>query len=93
MLATSGSGVSTVTVVINFTDGTNQTATGVNTADWYGGSNYAIQGIGRVNRTNNTLESGNGTNPRLYQVLLPINSSNEAKLIQSVSVTKTSTAQ
>lgn len=93
MLATSGSGTSTVTLVINFTDGTSQTVTGVTIADWYGGSNYAIQGIGRINRTNDTLESGGGTNPRLYQTLVNIDAANQTKPIQSVAVTKTSTAQ
>lgn len=93
MLATSGSGASTTSVTVNFTDNTSQTFTNVAVADWYGATGFAIQGFGRINRTNDTLESGSGTNPRLYQILLTIDDANQAKPIQSVTVTKTSTAQ
>ncbi|KQT23937.1 hypothetical protein ASG22_07885 [Chryseobacterium sp. Leaf405] len=93
MLATSGSGASTTSVTVNFTDNTSQTFTGVAVADWYGATGFAVQGFGRINRTNDTLESGNGTNPRLYQILLTIDAANQAKPIQSVSVTKTSSTQ
>jgi hypothetical protein len=55
MLATSGSGASTVTVTVNFTDNTSQTFTGVAVSDWYNGTGFAIQGFGRINRTNDTL--------------------------------------
>ncbi|WP_313808046.1 T9SS type A sorting domain-containing protein [Flavobacterium sp.] len=92
MLATGGSGACTVSVTVNFTDATTQTFTNVAIADWYGGANYAIQGIGRINRNNDVLESGGGTNPRLYQIPLAINASNHAKLIESVTITKTAAA-
>lgn len=91
MLATGGSGACTVDVDVNFTDSTSETFTGINISDWYGGSNYAIQGIGRINKTNDNLESGSGTNPRLYQIALPIDAANQSKSIQSVTVTKTGT--
>ncbi len=93
MLATSGSGASTVTVTVNFTDNTSQTFTGVTVSDWYNGTGFAIQGFGRINRTNDTLESGSGTNPRLYQTLLTLDAANQTKPIQSITITKTSTAQ
>lgn len=93
MLATSGSGASTVTVTVNFTDTTSQTFTGVAVSDWYNATGFAIQGFGRINRTNDTLESGSGINPRLYQIQLLIDAANQMKPIQSVTVTKTSTAQ
>ncbi|WP_415325372.1 T9SS type A sorting domain-containing protein [Chryseobacterium sp. MMS23-Vi53] len=91
MLATGGSGACTVDVDVNFTDNTSQTFTGLSIADWYGGTNYAIQGIGRINITNNNLESGNGTNPRLYQIPLAINAANQSKSVKSVTVTKNGT--
>ncbi|MCO6148611.1 T9SS type A sorting domain-containing protein [Flavobacterium sp. NRK1] len=90
MLAVTGSGAGTVTAVVNFSDATSQTFTGVAVADWFGGSNYAIQGIGRVNRTTNALEP-NTTNPRMYQIPLAISTANQSKPIQSVQITKTST--
>lgn len=95
MLATGGSASTTlfVTAVINFTDGTSQTFTSINIPDWYGGSNFAIQGIGRINKTNDGLDAASGINPRLYQILLSIDAANQTKPIQSVTVTKTSSAQ
>ena len=91
MLATGGSGDCTVDVDVNFTDNTSQTFTGLSISDWYGGTNYAIQGIGRINTTNDNLESGNGTNPRLYQIPLAINAANQSKSVKSVTITKAGT--
>ncbi|SDQ32131.1 Por secretion system C-terminal sorting domain-containing protein [Chryseobacterium soldanellicola] len=88
MLATGGSGQCTVDVVANFTDGTSQTFSGINIDDWYYGPNYAIQGIGRINIMNDNLESGYGTDPRLYQIPLTMDVANQSKPIQSVTVTK-----
>ncbi|GAA4157756.1 hypothetical protein GCM10022217_18130 [Chryseobacterium ginsenosidimutans] len=91
MMATGGSGDCTVDVDVNFTDNTSQTFTGIAITDWYYGSNYAIQGIGRINTTNDNLESGYGTDPRLYQIPLAINAANQSKNVKSVTVTKTGT--
>jgi len=91
MLATGGSGACTVNVTINFADATTETFSNISISDWYGGANFAIQGIGRINITNDNLETGGGTNPRLYQIPLAINSSNQSKLIQSVTITKSAT--
>ncbi|MGE4514114.1 MAG: T9SS type A sorting domain-containing protein, partial [Chryseobacterium sp.] len=91
MLATGGSGSCTVDVDVNFTDNTSETFSGVSISDWYGGSSYAIQGIGRINTSNDNLESGSGTNPRLYQIPLAISTANQSKSVQSVTVTKVGT--
>lgn len=87
MLSTGGSGACTVNVTVNFTDTTTQTFSGVSISDWYSGTGYAIQGIGRINRTNDVLEP-NSTNPRLYQSMLTIDAANQTKPIQSITVTK-----
>lgn len=91
MLATGGSGAATVDAIVNFSDGTTQPFTGISISDWYDGSNYAIRGIGRINLNNNNLESGNGINPRLYQISMAISSANQSKNITSITITKTST--
>jgi len=91
MLATGGSGQCTVDVTTNFTDGTSQAFSGINVDDWYYGPNYAIQGIGRINIMNDNLESGYGTDPRLYQIPLTMDIANQSKPIQSVTVTKSGT--
>lgn len=87
MLSTSGSGTSTVNVTVNFSDNTTQVFSGIALSDWYNGTNFAIQGIGRINRTNDVLEP-NSTNPRLYQSVLNIDAANQAKPIQSITVSK-----
>lgn len=93
LLNTSGSGASTVSVTVNFTDATNEVFTGIIFPDWYNSTaNVAIQGIGRVNRTNDVIENP-ANNPRMYQNTLSISSANQQKLIQNIVVTKTSTAQ
>lgn len=96
MLSTSGSGASTVSVTVNFSDGTNQQFTGISIADWYNGTNFAVQGFGRIKKPVGTPVAGDdvpspegGTNPRLYQNEFVINTANQTKLIQSVTVTKT----
>ncbi|WEK68170.1 MAG: fibronectin type III domain-containing protein [Candidatus Chryseobacterium colombiense] len=96
MLSTSGSGASTVSVTVNFSDGTNQQFTGISIADWYNGTNFAVQGFGRIKKPVGTPVAGDdvpspegGTNPRLYQNEFVINTANQTKLIQSVAVTKT----
>ena len=90
MLSTSGSGTSNVDVVVTFTDTTTQTFSNIGLTDWYNGSNFAIQGIGRISRQTDVLESST-TNPRLYQALLAIDAANQTKPIQSVTVTKVGT--
>lgn len=88
MLATGGSGACTVDATVNFMDATSETFTGLDIADWYGGNDFAIQGIGRINITNDVLETGGGTNPRLYQIPLAISGMNQSKPITSVTITK-----
>lgn len=89
VLATSGSGVSNVTITVNFIDNTTQVFTQT-IGDWYDGTNYAIRGISRVSRSTNAIENSS-TNPRLYQYLLAISTPNTAKLVQSITFNKTST--
>ncbi|AZA80581.1 hypothetical protein C1637_12920 [Chryseobacterium lactis] len=91
MLSTSGSGSSTVDITVNFTDNTSQVFTAQSITDWYGGTNFAIQGIGRILRNTDVLEA-NSTNPRLYQTVLNIDAANQTKPIQSVTITKTNSS-
>lgn len=65
-----------------FSDGTSQAAL-LSVADWYNGGDYAIQGIGRVHTVNNNLE-GDFSNPRLYQIEIPIETANQVKTINGI---------
>ncbi|SIQ02192.1 Por secretion system C-terminal sorting domain-containing protein [Chryseobacterium sp. RU37D] len=89
MLATTGSGSSTATILVNFSDGTSQSFTNITVNDWYGGSSFAIKGIGRANRATDNIEN-NVNDPRLYEIPLSISPSNQTKNISSITVTKTS---
>jgi len=94
VLATSGSGASTITALITFDDGTTQSVTSVLVPDWFFSTAQPIaaQGFGRVNTTNNVLEPS-ATDPRLYQITLNIEAANQIKDVVSVQFTKTSTAE
>jgi hypothetical protein len=91
MLSTSGSALSTLSVTVNFTDGTTQQFTGISVPDWYNGIDFAIQGLGRINRNTDGLDAAGGTNPRMYQAVMSIDAANYTKPIQGVTITKTST--
>ncbi|MFC5271257.1 T9SS type A sorting domain-containing protein [Adhaeribacter terreus] len=90
LLLTSGSGISTLTATVNFTDATSQAFSGLSISDWFSGSGYAIQGISRVSRATDQIENST-INPRLYQTLLTLSAANAGKTIQSITFNKTST--
>lgn len=95
ILNTSGSGVSTYDVKLNFTDNTSTTIAGNTTPDWFNGANPALGGGGaspgldRFNRSNGNFDN-NGSNPRLYELDLTLSPTDAVKLLQSVTFTKTS---
>ncbi len=91
MLATSGSGVSTVDVIVHFEDNTFQTFPSLSIKDWFGGSGFAIQGIGRISSSSSYIETSL-TQPRLYQIPLSIDVDNYSKIISSVTITKISSS-
>ena len=90
LLAYSGSGSSTADITLNFSDGSTQTAS-FTIADWYNGTPFVMQGIGRVNITDNTF-SGTSTNPRLYSIKFSVDYANFGKDINSISISKTNTS-
>lgn len=84
--ATSGSGPSTFSGTIDFQDGTTQAFSGLSVADWYGGSNYIISGIGRVSIPDNALEP-NSSNPRIYELSVDVDPANQSKTVTGITVT------
>lgn len=92
LLANSGSGVSTLDIVITFTNSDTQQINGLSLADWYGGSNVVIKAarVGRSTTTCGGIEVGTSpSGPNLYQYLLPIKPANYSKQIASIQITKT----
>lgn len=94
VLTTSGSGESTGTFVITFTDNTTQTISSTTVPDWFDSTllPVAASGFGRINRANNVIENPFG-NPRMYQLTLNILPANYTRQVASLQVTKTSTAE
>ena len=88
LLTTSGSGTSTLNITVEFTDGTLAAFDNRAVSDWYGGSEPVIQGFGRVNRSNNVLES-NLTNPRLYPIDLMLTCADQQKSISKITIDRT----
>lgn len=88
LLAASGNGASTFDALVTFTDQTTQLFPNLQADDWFNASGYAIQGVSRVNRDTDNLQSS-ASNPRLYQISLSIAPANRAKPIQSLTFTKT----
>lgn len=90
LLGVSGSGASAATITVTFTDASTQTFTAVAFPDWYGGANFAIRGLGRVNTTSNGIDN-NPSDPRLYEIKLSLSAGNYSKQIASIAVAKTVT--
>lgn len=90
LLTTGGGGAGVLSAIVNFSDGTTQSFTNLAVADWYNGTGFAIQGIGRVKIDTDVVDPASGTNPRMYQIPMAIIAANQSKTITSVALTKTS---
>lgn len=89
VLAVSGSGASTVSFKVLFSDGTSADFTGITINDWYGSfTNTVLGSVGRVSRTTNNFE-GNTTGPNLYESALNLAVTDTAKTIKGIVATKT----
>lgn len=91
LAVTSGSGASSVTVTVNFTDASSQVFSSVNIPDWFNSNALPtiISGIGRGNRSDNGLENPTN-NPRIYQLDLAIDAANQSKIVSGITVEKNS---
>jgi hypothetical protein len=88
VLGFTGNGSTTADIKVTFIDNSFQVFSGVSFSDWYGGTGFAIQGIGRVQRLTNVLEAPTG-DPRMYEQKLSLSAANLSKGIASITVTKT----
>ncbi|MGI4875484.1 MAG: hypothetical protein ACRYFX_30380, partial [Janthinobacterium lividum] len=80
--------ISNFSATVNFTDGSTQAFTSIVSPDWFGGTPYVINGLGRVNYDNNALDN-NTVDPRMYQSTLALSTANYSKTIQSITITRT----
>jgi hypothetical protein len=88
-----GSGASTFTAVVNFTDATSQTITNAPAApDWCGGaSTYRLTSQSYYRINNNATTCTGGTCQYLYEIPVAIAPANFSKVISSVTLTNNST--
>lgn len=87
VLAASGRGNSDMGVTVTFTDGTTQDMAPVVVNDWFDGTPFVIQGVSRINLSNDLLENST-VNPRLYNHRFAIDPANYGRLIQNISFTR-----
>jgi hypothetical protein len=76
-----------VNMTVQFTDGTSQAFVN-NVPDWFGGTGFAIQNLGRVNIDTDVYDNAVGE-PRIYQFQLQLLPANYGKLVQRILFTKT----
>lgn len=90
LLAASGGGASTVSVKVTYANASTETINGIVINDWTGTGAAAITGIGRVSAPN--VQDGTATNPRLYQVAVPISLANQTLAIDNIEITRSAGA-
>lgn len=88
LLGVTGSATGTATITVTFTDATTQVFSPITIPDWYGGANFAIRGLGRVNTASNGIDN-NPLDPRLYEIKLALSATNYSKQIATIGVSKT----
>ena len=89
-LAFSTEGSSTMTIKLNFTDGSFSGAYPFIVYDWYNGSSPAISSIGRINNGSGCLTDVFGLGaPYMYDHLIHLVGSDQQKLVQSITITNT----
>ncbi|WP_274475183.1 GEVED domain-containing protein [Mangrovimonas aestuarii] len=90
LAVTSGSGTSTISGTVDFSDGSSQTFTDLFVPDWYNSTALpvVISGIGRGNISNDGLESSSN-NPRIYRLDIPIEAANQSKIVSGMTIQKT----
>ncbi len=93
LLDSDGSGAASLTVKLNFADGTSDTITTTAAMqDWFNGTNSAIVAEGRVVRSSNVLSGNISPNPNMYETDISIPVADQGELIESISFTQTGQA-
>jgi hypothetical protein len=92
LLDAAGYGPTSVTITLNFSSGPSTNYGTYNILDWFGGSPYVANNLGRINRnatvSNNNAPSGN---PCLYQTAITLNSADQERTLTSITILDNST--
>lgn len=89
ILCSTGSGIASMGIQVNFSDGTNQVFPAVTVDDWHGGTPYEIGQTTRVQRnTINTPPENQLNGPRMYPKEFELSVANQTKTITSIQITR-----
>ncbi|MEO8770110.1 MAG: GEVED domain-containing protein, partial [Ferruginibacter sp.] len=93
LLYSAGNGpiTSGITVTVTFTDNSTQVFSNLTAVDWFATSGFAIQNVGRVNRSTAACQTTTTGGPGLFDMVLALNASNYAKKVQTIKIDKTLT--
>ncbi len=92
LLSTAGSGPTSVSITLFFTNSTSTNYGTFSILDWFGGTPFVIDNLGRIARqTPITGFSGLPGNPRFYQNTITLNAADQAKSISKITITDMST--
>ena len=92
LLSTAGSGPTSVNITLFFTDLSNTSYGTFSVLDWFNGTPFVIDNLGRVERQTPIAGfSGVPGNPRLYQNTITLNAADQAKSLNKIKITDMST--
>jgi hypothetical protein len=92
LLSTAGSGPTSVSITLFFTNSTSTNYGTFSILDWFGGTPFVINNLGRIARQNPiTGFSGLPGNPRFYQNTITLNAADQAKSLSKITITDMST--
>ena len=92
LLSTAGSGPTSVSITLFFTNATSTNYGTFSILDWFGGTPFVINNLGRVERQNPIAGfSGIPGNPRFYQNTITLNAADRVKSINKITITDMST--
>jgi hypothetical protein len=92
LLDAAGYGPTSVTITLNFSSGPSTNYGTFSILDWFGGSPFVANNLGRINR-NTTVSNNNapGGDPELYQTVITLNATDQLRTLTGISILDNST--
>jgi len=92
LLDAAGYGPTSVTITLNFSSGPSTNYGTYSILDWFGGTPYVANNLGRINR-NSTVSNNNAPagDPELYQTVISLNSTDQERTLTSITILDNST--
>jgi hypothetical protein len=92
LLSTAGSGPTSVNITLFFTNATSTNYGAFSVLDWFNGTPFVINNLGRVERQTPIAGfSGIPGNPRLYQNTITLNAADQVKTLSKITIADNST--